>query len=283
MLRTGLVLPFLPQATLASTTTTCAPILSNPSISTLRKNGRQVTILGTAHVSDASAELSRDLVRSLQPDTVFIELDAKRVKGGKFGETDNASSTGSSTTTKKPSFVSNLKSKILGKIIGSMYSKLSSYGFSTGLEFTYAIQEGSKLGSKIVLGDRDVDVTLTRLSDAISSTDISTVDFTGLDSQLASDIDIKDLADPKDLDKTQISDIIETMKQRDNVTKLMKELEREMPLVYNALVKERDEYMAKGINDLNESNVMVAVCGIAHLEGMERTLKEEGWSVVDCK
>lgn len=114
LLRAGLVLPFLPQATLASTTTTCAPILSNPSISTLRKNGRQVTILGTAHVSDASAELSRDLVRSLQPDTVFIELDAKRVKGGKFGETDNASSTGSSTTTKKPSFVSNLKSKILG-------------------------------------------------------------------------------------------------------------------------------------------------------------------------
>jgi pheromone shutdown protein TraB len=90
--------------------------------------------------------------------------------------------------------------------------------------------------------------------------------------------------DSKDLDKSQISDLIETMKQRDNVTKLMKQLRNQMPKVYEALVQERDEYMAKGINGEDSSQVMVAVCGIAHLEGMERVLKEEGWSAVDyCK
>ena len=69
-----------------------------------------------------------------------------------------------------------------------MYSKLSSYGFSTGLEFTYAIQEGVAINSKIVLGDRDVDVTLSRLSDAISATDLNAVDFSTLDKELGESV-----------------------------------------------------------------------------------------------
>ena len=123
-LRTSLLLPFLPQAANAASTSSTItpapppPILCNPSLSTLKKNGRTVTILGTAHVSDSSAELSRDLVRALKPDTVFVELDAKRVKGGRFGEAGDNSAK-AAPTPQKPSFMSAVKSKILGKVRNS--------------------------------------------------------------------------------------------------------------------------------------------------------------------
>ena len=55
----------------------------------------------------------------------------------------------------------------LGRLIGGMYRQLDSAGFSSGEEFRVAIEEGVRGGANIVLGDRDVDVTLNRLAQAV--------------------------------------------------------------------------------------------------------------------
>ena len=82
-------------ATLAVTEikTEFPPSLCDPSISTWKNpaNNRVVHILGTAHISEASAELAGVLVKGVRPNAVFVELDRKRIsrampKGS--GETD---------------------------------------------------------------------------------------------------------------------------------------------------------------------------------------------------
>ena len=41
-------------------------------------------------------------------------------------------------------------------------------GSKTGLEFLVGIQEGRKMGARIVYGDRDVNVTMSRLQTAVT-------------------------------------------------------------------------------------------------------------------
>ena len=41
-------------------------------------NGKQITIIGTAHVSRHSAEEVKEIIETLQPDCVCIELDDQR-------------------------------------------------------------------------------------------------------------------------------------------------------------------------------------------------------------
>lgn len=54
-------------------------------------------------------------------------------------------------------------------------------------------------------------------------------------------------------------------------------VQRVAPFLYEALVSERDVYMATGLNGLNELESIVAVVGIAHADGIETSLQLNGW------
>ena len=56
----------------------------------------------------------------------------------------------------------------LGKILSQFYKSVEKLGFNTGAEFKVAVEEARRLGIQVLLGDRDVDITLQRLSNAIS-------------------------------------------------------------------------------------------------------------------
>lgn len=49
------------------------------------KSGREVVVVGTAHISEDSVDLVRKAIRDVKPDTVMIELDKKRL-----GKADNS-------------------------------------------------------------------------------------------------------------------------------------------------------------------------------------------------
>ena len=49
-------------------------------VQTVKKDGREYIIVGTAHISRQSADLVREVITSENPDTVCIELDEKRFK-----------------------------------------------------------------------------------------------------------------------------------------------------------------------------------------------------------
>lgn len=77
--------------------------------------------------------------------------------------------------------------------------------------------------------------------------------------------------------RQEFSDFVEVIKAKENVRKIMGELQRLAPAIYEALVGERDAYMAAGLNGLDEIETIVAVVGIAHVDGIERNLKMNGW------
>lgn len=281
---------------------TAVSVFMNP------KNKRRVYILGTAHISSQSADVAGKLVSDVKPDAVFVELDAKRV--GRAGSivTPNVNDAAPVMAPTAPMVEEheqaqqsrsllpklNVRQRVLqagsaavGGAIQGMYKKLNASGFSAGEEFVVAVREGQKVGSAIVLGDRDVEVTLRRLTEALAQTDLT--ELMNPDSELEKSMaellpgkpPSPDMSD--EVFKQEMSSYVETMKAKDNVRKIMKELKKAAPAIYTALVEERDIYMGRGLDSLNQFQTIVAVMGIAHMEGVEGTLQQLGWQQVPLK
>jgi pheromone shutdown protein TraB len=178
-----------------------------------------------------------------------------------------------------------LGSAVVGGAIKGMYSKLGKSGFSPGEEFIVAVREGQKIGATVILGDRDVDVTLKRLSEALRATDLRSL--LNPNNELEQSLqqlmpnDKMPVPDSSDEDfKSGLTAYIEVMKAKENVKLIMGQLQKAAPAIYEALVAERDAYMANGLNALNMFPVIVAVMGIAHVDGVEQYLRREGWTPV---
>ena len=317
-------------ASAESTSTARSPIVSktlcDPSVSTWTKRDRTVHILGTAHISSSSAELAGKMVREIEPNVVFVELDKKRVsRAGIGGATSGLStqssssnesssssaetaSTSSSTSTviSTPSVgddksnrmqISNpmvtFGSKVVGDSVKGMYGKLESEGFKAGDEFVMSVREGLAIGSTIVLGDRDVEVTLKRLTQALGKTDLRKLlssnsevekSMEGLLPQEMKN-QMKQSSDSVTMgvDDATFNSFVETMKAKENVKKIMAALKDTAPEIYEAMVAERDVYMARGLDELGNNvktsvDTTVAVMGMAHVDGVERYLAANGWN-----
>lgn len=331
-------IPASAASTTASTdvTTTFPPSLCDPSVSTWRNptNSRIVHIIGTAHISESSAQLAGNVVKTVHPDAVFVELDSKRISrampqqqsgggeassGGGSDNNDDAADrrnklnaaamasndAGDTAGADQPQQQQRRQNpfavkerfmqagaKLIGESIKTMYSKLDSQGFKAGEEFVLAIREGLAINAAIVLGDRDVEVTLRRLTEALSKTDLKKL-FAS-DSELEQSLNSLmpnggsgrnggsggEMADERRVSKEEFSQFVETVKERENVRLVMSKMKESAPELYEAMVGERDAYMARGLATLDQFGTMVAVMGIAHVDGVEADLKERGWKPV---
>ena len=145
-----------------------------------------------------------------------------------------------------------------------------------------AVREGLKINAKIILGDRDVEVTLRRLTEALAKTDLKkllTADSELEESMkqlLPKDLESSDLQNG-DMSTEQLRYFVETVKAKDNVRLLMSTLKSVAPEIYQAMVAERDLFMGTGLDGLDQFESIVAVMGIAHIDGVENTLKSKGW------
>jgi len=184
---------------------------------------------------------------------------------------------------------------VVGKQLKGLYSRLDAAGFDSGEEFVRAVKEGKKLGADIVLGDRDVEVTLRRITEGLAKTDLKA--FLSPDSELERTMQemmpvntavqerLAGADNSQELSneefKAELTGFVEAMKTKENVKKIMGQLQRVAPALYEALVSERDAYMAAGLNGLNELESIVAVVGIAHADGIETTLQQNGWKAAN--
>ncbi|KAL7466758.1 hypothetical protein ACHAXS_007040 [Conticribra weissflogii] len=202
----------------------------------------------------------------------------------------------------------NVGSKYVGNAVKGMYGKLESEGFKAGDEFAMSVREGLAIGSTIVLGDRDVEVTLKRLTQALAKTDLrkllsadSEVEKSmesllpeGMKKQMVeqqqqqnhpNNLTSMGIDPSMSIDKQEFNTFVETMKAKENVKKIMNALKATAPEIYEAMVAERDVYMARGLDELDVSlggngksvDTTVAVMGMAHVDGVEKYLAEKGW------
>jgi len=106
------------------------------------------------------------VIQRIKPDSVMVELDEKRAR--KLMESD-ANTPDSFIHKITEIFKQPANTTFIQVILTSFYRLLKLLGFDVGAEMKAAITTGKNIGAKIVLGDQDARITMTRLSNALNS------------------------------------------------------------------------------------------------------------------
>jgi len=217
--------------------------------------GRELWLVGTAHVSQRSVDLVREVIEREQPDAVCIELDPGRYEAlsqeKKFEEQDLRE-----VLQKKQ-----LATLMLNLILASYQRRLGlQLGVTPGSELLEAAKVAEENGIPMVLCDRDVRITLRRAWQSITWWQRTRL-LTELVASLFENPDVSE-------------DELARIRDQDVVTEVMNELGRIMPDLKRVLIDERDAYLAHEILE-SEGHKIVAVVGAGHIEGMKKRLENQ--------
>lgn len=219
----------------------------------LMLNGREIILLGTAHISQESINQVTDAIRTENPDCVAIELDADRLRTMKDPD-----------AWKKLDIVKVLKEgrgfvMMANLVLSSFQRRMGSdVGVKPGEEMKAAIGVAEEMGIPTVMVDRPIQTTLKRAWSKNS--------FWGKCKLLAALISSA-------FEKEEISaEEIEKLKNTNEMDNMMADLANYLPAVKEVLIDERDVYLASHIWEAKGDKV-IAVLGAGHLPGVEKRLE----------
>jgi pheromone shutdown-related protein TraB len=218
--------------------------------------GKEVYLVGTAHVSEKSVDLVEKTIRDVNPDTVAVELCKQRHESlfqeKKWDETeiDEVIKTGRAHLFLTQLMLANFQKRIGDKV-----------NVKPGSEMKKAVEIARENKIRVELIDRDVKTTLKRAFSLMTL---------GEKAKMASSF-IEGMIGGEEVDE----ELIESLKKKDVLTEMLNELGREIPSIKKVLVDERDEYIACRIRELKGNNI-VAVVGAGHVEGIVKSLKSKG-------
>ncbi|KYG60271.1 TraB/GumN family protein [Planococcus maritimus] len=226
--------------------------MTEDNITRLEVDGKQVILIGTAHVSKRSAEQVKEVVERERPDSVCIELDAQRYESvtqdKKWKETDIFKI----IKDKKASLL------LMNLAISSFQNRLADqFGIKPGSEMIQGIRSAEETGAELVLADRNIQVTFSRIWGGIGLMGkvqlISSVFFS---------IFSKESISEEELEK---------MKQQDTLNAVMDDFTKAFPRIKKPLIDERDQYLAQKIKEAPGQKI-VAVLGAAHIPGIKQEI-----------
>jgi len=261
----------------------------SPTTSLLRSNANEneIYLLGTAHVSDESTREVIELINLVQPTTVFVELDSGRAAQLRRSSA-GSSNAGATTTmtfddlnlssiTKHPMFASfasaipglstNL-ARVLQTVAPDILRRIS-WLPSQGGEMLAAITEADRLGIRCVYGDVEISQTMTDMKSAVS-TSFAEIMFPSLMSNLLPPPELRVIFGRLLSGKIDPKQFVESIKTRDNAHQVASYLQRSFPPLYNVMITKRDVHMAMMLQRHCGIGKVVAVVGMAHMEGIER-------------
>ena len=226
--------------------------LDSRHITRLEYQGREILILGTAHVSSASVDEVRALIRSVRPKTVCVELDEMRYQA----------LTDDSRWRKLDIFQVIRDKKLLFLLVNltlTAYQRRigDRLGVRPGAELIAAVEEAKAVGAQLVLADRDIQATLKRSFASISWW--NRVQLIG--SLITGFFASNEISEEE----------IEKLKDRDTISEVMTEFARVMPALQIPLIDERDRYLMSSVQEAPGTPI-VAVVGAGHVAGMTRYL-----------
>jgi pheromone shutdown-related protein TraB len=215
-------------------------------------DGREIILVGTAHVSQASVEMVRTVIAEQQPDTVCVELDAQRhkaLRNPRHWETLNLIEV--IRQGQAPFLCANL-------ILAAYQKRMGLHtGVRPGAELAAAAEEAEQRNLTVRLIDREIRTTLLRAWRKAGFWKKMSLMATLLAGMFE-----KQTFDEEELER---------LRQTDTLTALLDELAQVLPTVKTILVDERDLYMANEIRHA-PGNRIVAVVGAAHLPGISARL-----------
>ncbi|MCB1584237.1 MAG: TraB/GumN family protein [Marinicella sp.] len=224
-------------------------------------DGVNFLILGTAHVSQKSADVVKSLIETQQFDTVAIELDEIRYQA----ITDQ-------NRYRNMDLISIIKNKQTGLIATNLamsaYQKrlADQLGVEPGAEMKQAIHSAKEHELALWKIDRSVGITMKRTWRSLGFFEKVNLifGFGGF------------------FDKEEISEKeIENLKSGDVLESTFKDFSENSETLYRSLIDERDQFMAARLkqavqnspNDKKPSNVLVII-GAGHLQGLLNYLQQ---------
>jgi len=229
--------------------------LSTDNVHKLEIDGKEIILIGTAHVSKKSADEVKDIIQDEKPDTVCVELCQARYQS--IMDPDKS---------KKMDVIQIIKQGkaliLLVNLILSSYQKrlAKQFGIKPGQEMIQGIESANELGATLCLGDRDIHTTMLRLWRGLG--------FFGkikLFSQLVLSMFI---------DEEVSEEQMEEMKTQDMLSSALNELSKSFPHFKSIIIDERDKYLAQKIKTA-PGNKVVAVLGAGHIPGIKEELYKE--------
>lgn len=221
----------------------------------VKMDGREFYLVGTAHVSKASADLAEEIIREIQPDSVAVELCEPRYRSLKDPD-----------RWKNTDIVSVIRSGkaylLIAQLMLSSFQKKigAQLGTKPGEEMLRAVDVAEELGIETVMADREVRVTLSRTWSRIGFFTKMKVMFS-----LMTGMFIQEEVDAEEIERLKSSDVLE---------EVMGEFSRQLPEVRTALIDERDLYLATRIRQAPGQRV-VAIVGAGHVPGIIEALDME--------
>ena len=230
-------------------------MVDHPNVHRLSFEGKDITLIGTAHISKESADLVSQVIEETKPDTVCVELCQSRydalTQKKKWENTDLLK-----VIKEKKAFLllSNLLLASFQKKIGQ---KL---GIRPGEEILQAIRSAEAAGAAVHLADRDIRITLSRTWRLMSFWKKMKL----LTEVLSSVWEVDEITQEQ----------IEEMKKKDVLDALLSEIGDVLPEVRKILIDERDQYLSQKVRHA-PGNRIVAVVGAGHVPGIRSSWSQE--------
>ncbi|PRP77894.1 hypothetical protein PROFUN_08568 [Planoprotostelium fungivorum] len=238
-------------------------------------NQADVFVIGTSNASRESTANIQQVIRSVEPNTVFLELDQERMNRLLSHTPLESDESFKSEIFKALSSHPSLKSNplfgdgFIGRMARQGFEKyiqralgiMKQFGLVPGEMFRAAIGEARNKNSKVVLGGIDPRITLHSAMAGVKIPDFSNLN----PSTLLKDMNI----DPDNL--RSIMSEAETMETRETARRVREGMKKELPQVYKALFTDREEYMNARLEKCEGKTV--AVVGMMHMDAIEEHFK----------
>lgn len=217
--------------------------------------GREIVLVGTAHISQESTDLVRRVIAEENPDTVCVELDEGRLQS--LSEPNRWKSLNLKDVIRKKQ----LATLVVNLVLSSYQKRMGMQtGVQPGAELQTAVVEARERGMNVVLADRDVKITLKRAW-ACTPWYRKAKLLGGL---------IESVFDRSEVSEEQLREI----RQQDTLSALMNEFGKTFPELKHVLISERDQFLAERIRSAS-GNKIVAVVGAGHLQGIQAILEAQ--------
>jgi len=224
-------------------------------ITRIEMNGKEYILIGTAHVSKHSAEQVKEVIEAERPDSVCVELDEQRyqtiTEGSKWQEMD---------------IIQVIKEKrasllLMNLAISSFQNRMAKeLGIKAGQEMIQGIESAKEVGAKLVLADRNIQITFSRIWGNLGLKGKAI-----LLSQIITSIFSRDSISEEELEK---------LKEQDTINAMLNEFTETFPRLKKPLIDERDQYLAQKIKEAPGEKI-VAVLGAAHVPRNKEEIKKD--------
>lgn len=229
--------------------------MSEETITKLNVNGKEIILIGTAHISRHSAEQVKEVIEAEQPDSVCIELDEQRYQSIREGNKWKDMDIFQVIKDKKATLL------LMNLAISSFQNRMAKqFDINPGQEMIQGIESAEDIDAELVLADRDIQITFSRIWGNIGLKGKAL-----LLTQVIASIFSNETISEEELEK---------MKEQDTINALLTEFTEAFPKLKRPLIDERDQYLAQKIKNAPGKKV-VAVLGAAHVPGITEEINHD--------